>query len=56
MSRRSWSSEFLPRGLRPVAALAALLSGVVEPADGTAAIVSCGNVDPALHARIVGPV
>ena len=26
MSRRSWSSEFLPRGLRPVAALAGLLA------------------------------
>ena len=28
--------------------------GKVEPADGTVAIVSGGNVDPALHARIVG--
>ena len=34
-------------------ALAALLAGKVAPADGTVAIVSGGNVDPALHARIV---
>ena len=35
-------------------ALAALLAGKVAPADGTVAILSGGNVDPALHARIVG--
>jgi threonine dehydratase len=35
------------------AALAALLSGRVESADGTVAILSGGNIDPALHARIV---
>ena len=34
-------------------ALAALLAGKVAPADGTVAILSGGNVDPALHARIV---
>ena len=34
-------------------ALAALLSGVVEPREGDIAIVSGGNVDPALHARLV---
>nr|WP_276591780.1 threonine/serine dehydratase [Sphingomicrobium nitratireducens] len=34
-------------------ALAALLSGVVEPRAGDVAIVSGGNVDPALHARLV---
>lgn len=37
-------------------ALAALLSGRIEPAEGTVAVVSGGNVDPALHARIVGSV
>jgi threonine dehydratase len=35
-------------------ALAAVLSGQVEPADGTVVVLSGGNVDPALHARIVG--
>jgi len=36
------------------AALAALLAGKVEPLEGTVAVVSGGNIDPALHARIVG--
>ena len=35
-------------------ALAAVLSGQVEPSDGTVVVLSGGNVDPALHARIVG--
>lgn len=34
-------------------ALAALLAGKVEMSEGTVAIVSGGNVDPELHARIV---
>ena len=34
-------------------ALAALLAGKVEPVEGTVAVVSGGNVDPELHARIV---
>jgi threonine dehydratase len=34
-------------------ALAALMSGEIEPGDGTVVILSGGNVDPALHARIV---
>jgi threonine dehydratase len=34
-------------------ALAAILSGRVEPLDGTVVVLSGGNVDPALHARIV---
>ena len=34
-------------------ALAALLAGKVEIAEGTVAVVSGGNVDPELHARIV---
>jgi threonine dehydratase len=33
--------------------LAALLAGKVEPRDGTVVVLSGGNVDPALHARIV---
>ena len=36
------------------AALAALLAGKVATEPGTVAILSGGNVDPALHARIVG--
>lgn len=35
-------------------ALAALLSGQIEPAQGTVVVLSGGNVDPALHAEIVG--
>ena len=34
-------------------ALAALLSGQLQPQDGTVVVLSGGNVDPALHARIV---
>jgi threonine dehydratase len=35
-------------------ALAAVLAGKVEPMEGTVAVVSGGNIDPELHARIVG--
>jgi threonine dehydratase len=35
-------------------ALAALLAGKIEPVDGTVAILSGGNIDPELHARIIG--
>ena len=34
-------------------ALAAVLSGQVEPSEGTVIVLSGGNVDPALHARII---
>ena len=34
-------------------ALAALLSGMFEPEEGTVAVLSGGNVDPALHARMI---
>lgn len=37
-------------------ALAALLAGKVQPVEGTVAIVSGGNVDPELHARILSEV
>ena len=36
------------------AALAALLAGKVQPSDDTVAVLSGGNIDPALHAEIVG--
>ena len=51
---------FAFRNLRIVAepggavALAALLSGKVDAPDGSVVVVSGGNVDPALYARIVG--
>ena len=35
-------------------ALAALLAGKVAPQEDTVVVLSGGNVDPALHARIVG--
>jgi threonine dehydratase len=35
-------------------ALAALLAGKLDPLEGTVAVLSGGNIDPALHARIVG--
>jgi len=35
-------------------ALAAMLAGKVEPREDTVVILSGGNIDPALHARIVG--
>jgi threonine dehydratase len=34
--------------------LAALLAGKIEPGDGTVVVLSGGNIDPALHAQIVG--
>jgi threonine dehydratase len=34
--------------------LAALLAGKVEPGEGTVVLLSGGNVDLALHARIIG--
>lgn len=35
-------------------ALAALLAGKVEPVEDSVVVLSGGNVDPALHARIIG--
>ena len=33
--------------------LAALLAGKAEPGEGTVVVLSGGNVDPALHARVI---
>ena len=33
--------------------LAALLAGKAKPGEGTVVVVSGGNVDPALHARVI---
>ena len=52
--------RFAFRALRIVAepggavALAALLSGKVDAPEGAVIVVSGGNVDPALYARILG--
>jgi threonine dehydratase len=35
-------------------ALAALLAGKRDPLEGTVVVLSGGNIDPALHARIIG--
>ena len=52
--RFAWSEHGLVVEPGGAVAVAALLSGRVEAAARTVAIVSGGNVDPALHARIVG--
>lgn len=52
--RFAWSEHRLVVEPGGAAALAALLAGKVTAAEGTVALLSGGNVDPALHARIVG--
>ena len=52
--RFAWREHGLTVEPGGAVALAALLAGEVEPAEGTVALLSGGNVDPALHARIVG--
>jgi threonine dehydratase len=51
-----WACEHHQLVVEPggAAALAVLLAGKIEPQDGTVVILSGGNIDPALHARIVG--
>jgi threonine dehydratase len=51
--RFAWAQHGLVVEPGGAAALAALLSGKVDASAGTVAIVSGGNIDPALHARIV---
>ena len=51
--RFAWSEHQLVVEPGGAVALAALLAGKLAPEDGTVAIVSGGNVDPALHARLV---
>ena len=51
--RFAWSAHQLVVEPGGAVALAALLAGKVEAAEGTVAVLSGGNVDPALHARIV---
>jgi threonine dehydratase len=52
--RFAWKSHGLMVEPGGAAALAALLAGKVEAGDGTVVILSGGNVDPELHARILG--
>ena len=52
--RFAWKRHGLVVEPGGAAALAAVLSGKAEPRVDTVVMVSGGNVDPALHARIVG--
>jgi len=52
--RFAWEKHQLVVEPGGAVALAALLAGKVKPKDGTVVVLSGGNVDPALHARIVG--
>lgn len=51
--RFAWAEHGLVVEPGGAAALAALLIGKVQPLEGTVAILSGGNIDPALHARII---
>ncbi len=51
--RFAWQRHELVVEPGGAAALAALLAGKVPSRDGTVVVISGGNVDPALHARIV---
>jgi threonine dehydratase len=51
--RFAWKRHQLVVEPGGAAALAALLSGKVAPLDDTVVVLSGGNIDPALHARIV---
>ena len=51
--RCAWSKHQLVVEPGGAVALAALLSAQLEPQDGTVVVLSGGNVDPALHAKIV---
>lgn len=51
--RFAWSEHGLVVEAGGAVALAALLAGKVEPAEGTVAVLSGGNIDPELHARII---
>lgn len=52
--RYAWSEHHVKLEPGGAVALAALLAGKVPLSAGTVAILSGGNIDPALHARIVG--
>ena len=56
MAAVRWAWEHHQLVVEPggAAALTAVLAGKAEPRDGLVIILSGGNVDPALHARLVG--
>jgi threonine dehydratase len=51
--RFAWREHELTVEPGGAVALAALLAGKVEPREGTVVVVSGGNIDPNLHARIL---
>jgi threonine dehydratase len=51
--RFAWERHELVVEPGAAVALAALLSGKLEPQEDTVVVVSGGNIDPALHARII---
>jgi threonine dehydratase len=51
--RFAWHEHNLVVEPGGAAALAAVLSGKVEPVEGTVVVLSGGNIDPELHARIL---
>jgi threonine dehydratase len=52
--RFAWERHGLVVEPGGAAALAALLAGKVAALEGTVVVVSGGNVDPELHAQIIG--
>lgn len=52
--RLAWDKHRLVVEPGAAVGLAALLSGKLEPIDDTVVVLSGANVDPALHARIIG--
>ena len=52
--RFAWDEHQLVVEPGGAAALAAVLSGKVEAVEGTVVVLSGGNIDPELHARIIG--
>jgi threonine dehydratase len=52
--RFAWEKHQLVVEPGAAVGLAALLSGKLAPMEDTVVVVSGGNIDPALHARIVG--
>lgn len=54
--RFAWASHGLVVEPGGAVALAAVLAGKIAPAGQTVVVLSGGNIDPALHARIVGEV
>ncbi|MFL6760590.1 threonine/serine dehydratase [Sphingomonas sp.] len=52
--RFAWERHDLVVEPGAAVALAALIAGKLEPKEDTVVVVSGGNIDPALHARIIG--